>query len=888
MKTFISCSMAVSCLMILSTGLFAQGIDWGDAPDPSYPTLGANNGAHHVILPGMFLGTYVDAENDGQINIGMARGDDLNAQDDADGIIFNNWLLPGQPCNITVMASMPGVLNAWLDFNADGDWLDAGEQIFTDAQLLPGNNYLVLNIPATIPSGLPTYARFRFSSIAGLSFTGMAPDGEVEDYQVMLDLPPMGEIFIDPDPTQLFTQNEISLAIMPGTQFGPPPLMVAAYNDEPFPGGPGIGISYSSDVGGTWGSTHLPMPVSNITGVPLLDAFDPSVTIDGDGNVYAAQIATDANWWTGPVTGLFVHKSTNGGQTWPTYTPVDEQPAPTGGTDTAYRLNDRDQIICDRYSSSPYHNNLYIAWIQDRGWNMPTPSSDIYFSYSSDGGLNFSPAHRINSWANNLGNMPTLDVGKDGTIYVAWMDYNVQTGGQGIIFLDKSTDGGISWGPDIPVDTIDLPPLHLNMNTGVRAKGAPVVRVLPSDPNHVFIVFAEDPDAQGPDEADIFIRASTDGGMTWPIQNKVRVNDDATASDQILPWVAIKRNDIIDIAWYDKRNDVNDGIFDVYFAYSTDKGMSFAPNMQVNQMPFYAPFVPKTGDFWFGEYLALATDYFDAFIIHTTSNYDQLGDVIFAPTPNPEPYKDWGDAPDPSFPVLSLNTAASHIYVPGIYLGSQVDLEPDGIPHASAMGDDNYNTSDEDGVIMPSPLLIGQLDTIEVTASTAGYLNAWIDYNGNGTWADPGDQIYTDQMLNLGLNRLAIMIPGGIGEITTFARFRFSTMAGLSFTGEAPDGEVEDYLVVLDDQTGLDSPEGSGMGLEIIPNPASGIVRCKIQDSRLKMITVVDLMGSVVTIKSYTNNEEIIIDVGELPDGLYILRAQAGNRIAHRKLLVVN
>jgi hypothetical protein len=519
---------------------------------------------------------------------------------------------------------------------------------------------------------------------------------------------------------------------------------------------------------------------------------------------------------------------------------------------------------------------------------MPIPSGDIYFSYSTDGGLNFSPAHRINSWANNLGNMPTLDVGKDGTIYVAWMDYNVQTGGQGIIFLDKSTNGGISWGPDIPVDTIDLPPLHLNMNTGVRAKGAPVVRVLPSDPNHVFIVFAEDPDAQGPDEADIFIRASNDGGITWPKLNKVRVNDDASINDQILPWVAIKQNDIIDIAWYDKRNDPNDLIFDVYFTYSTDHGLSFAPNMQVNQMPFYAPFVPKTGDFWFGEYLGLATDYFDAFIIYTNSNYDMLGDVIFAPTPNPEPYKDWGDAPDPSFPVLSLNSGASHIYIPGIYLGNQVDLEPDGIPHASAMGDDNYNTSDEDGVILPSPLLIGQLDSIEVTASTTGYLNAWIDYDGNGTWDDPEDQIYTNQVLNAGLNKLAIMIPAGIGEITTFARFRFSTVAGLSFTGEAPDGEVEDYMVQLDDQTGIIPPGGPGMGLEIMPNPAHKIIRCRIPETGYRIMVLHDLMGNEIIRKSFTDNEDITIDVSELPDGLYILRARVGSKVEYRKLMVIH
>jgi hypothetical protein len=665
---------------------------------------------------------------------------------------------------------------------------------------------------------------------------------------------------------------------------------VAAYNDEPFPGGPGIGISYSTDGGATWGNTHLPVPVSSISGVKLMDAFDPSITIDGNGNLYAAQIATDANWWTGPVTGLFVSKSTDGGMTWPLLSPVDEQPAPNGGTDSAYRLNDRDQIICDRYPSSPYYNNIYIAWIQDRGWNMPVPSGDIYFSYSTDGGVTFSPAHRINSWANNLGNMPTLDVGKDGSIYVAWMDYNVQTGGQGVIFLDKSPDGGASWGPDIPVDTIDLPPLHLNMNTGVRAKGAPVIRVLPSDPNYLCIVFAEDPDGTGPDEGDIFMRTSTDGGNTWPKANKVRVNDDATTNGQILPWVVIKNNDIIDIAWYDKRNDVNDAIFDVYYTYSTDKGMSFAPNVRVNQFSFYPPFVPKTGDNWFGEYLGLAADYNDAYIVYSSAYYDQLGDVIFAPVPNAQPYKDYGDAPDPSFPILSINSGASHIYVSGVFLGSLIDVEPDGLPNAGATGDDDSNLKDEDGVTIPSPLLIGQLDTITIIASTAAYLNAWIDYNGNGTWSDPGEQIFTDQMLNSGTNKLPIIVPGGTSELSTYARFRLSTMAGISYTGEAPDGEVEDYLVVLDDQTGINSWKDPGKGINIFPNPATDKIHisCEMANSGNRTISISDLMGNIICEVQFNEKDEMIHNVSGLPDGLYIVKVQSGENVIYGKLLVVH
>ncbi len=575
-------------------------------------------------------------------------------------------------------------------------------------------------------------------------------------------------------------------------------------------------------------------------------------------------------------------------------TPVDERGKPAAGVDTAYRLNDRDQIICDLYTSSPYYNNLYIAWIQDRGWNMPSPWGDIYFSYSNDAGANFSQAHRINSWAHDMGNMPTLDVGKDGTIYVVWMDYNVQTGGQGIIFLDKSTDGGVTWGPDIPVDTIILPPLHLNGNTGIRAKGAPVIRVLPSDPNHLCLVFAEDPDGAGPDEADIFMRISYDGGMTWLMSDKFRVNDDNTTNDQILPWISIKKNDIIDIVWYDKRNDYQDVTFDVFYTYSLDGGITFAPNMRVNQYPFLPPFIPKTSDLWFGEYLGLATDYNDAFIVHSSSYYDQIGDVIFVPWPNPEPYKDWGDAPDPTFPIMSINLGASHIYNQAIYLGNQIDAEPDGIPDFFAAGDDNYNTSDEDGVIIPSPMLIGQLDTILVTASTTGYLNAWIDFDGNGTWADQGEQIYTDQMLVAGSNKLAIIVPGNAVEISTYARFRFSSLAGLSYTGEAPDGEVEDYMVVLDDQTSIYSPVAHGLNFEVLPNPASDKVclRYLIHDSGYLISDLWRIDGSkvceLVQNEAEPGYHELFIDVFDIPNGIYIISMRIGNRAGYKKLLIVH
>lgn len=83
--------------------------------------------------------------------------------------------------SISVVTSGEGKLDAWIDFNADGDWIDPGEQIWASHSVAAGENVLPLTIPASATVGL-TAARFRLSTLGGLQPTGAADDGEVEDY----------------------------------------------------------------------------------------------------------------------------------------------------------------------------------------------------------------------------------------------------------------------------------------------------------------------------------------------------------------------------------------------------------------------------------------------------------------------------------------------------------------------------------------------------------------------------------------------------------------------------------------------------------------------------------------------------------------------------------
>ena len=165
----------------------AEPMDFGDAPLP-YPTFSGYVGAMHTTVPDFHLGAEVDSEFDGQPNFD-ATGDDVSgtAPDDEDGVSFGTPLLTGQSANLSVTVTdtgpLSGFLDAWIDWNQDSDWDDAGEKVFDRVGVSDGVNNLNINTPINAETGI-TFARFRLSSAGGLAPRGYAEDGEVEDHQV--------------------------------------------------------------------------------------------------------------------------------------------------------------------------------------------------------------------------------------------------------------------------------------------------------------------------------------------------------------------------------------------------------------------------------------------------------------------------------------------------------------------------------------------------------------------------------------------------------------------------------------------------------------------------------------------------------------------------------
>src|SRR2546428_13925630 len=109
-------------------------------------------------------------------------------------------------------------------------------------------------------------------------------------------------------------------------------------------------------------------------------------------------------------------------------------------------------LAVDR-SGGPTNNNIYmVATVEPFG---ATNGSDVMFARSTDGGLTFSAPHRINDDPINHNKwhwFGTLSVAPNGRIDSVWNDTrNAANNTDSQLFYSYSTDGGVTWAPNIAV-----------------------------------------------------------------------------------------------------------------------------------------------------------------------------------------------------------------------------------------------------------------------------------------------------------------------------------------------------------------------------------------------------------------------------------------------------
>jgi hypothetical protein len=163
-------------------------------------------------------------------------------------------------------------------------------------------------------------------------------------------------------------------------------------------------------------------------------------------------------------------------------------------------------------------------------------------------------------------------------VYDSWHDY-----AKNIIYVDKSSNGGVSWGSDVAAVTT-----HAGFGkdigcVGGRAQGpAHAIKVGPSEA--IYLVYADPVSGKGVNKGfDILLSKSTDGGAHWSLP--ITLNDDSGSQDQFHPTLSVESNggsgDKVTVTWYDRRDDPANCLAHVYGTQSTDSGTTWAANVRL-------------------------------------------------------------------------------------------------------------------------------------------------------------------------------------------------------------------------------------------------------------------------------------------------------------------
>jgi hypothetical protein len=303
-------------------------------------------------------------------------------------------------------------------------------------------------------------------------------------------------------------------------------------------------------------------------------------------------------------------------------------------------FNDKNMLEVD-HTNGPTSGNLYMCWTKFPAFGTPT----IRFRASHDGGDTWSPP--VNLTEGGAGQGCDITTEADGDVYVIWRDFELSSSHKnfGVSFA-RSTDGGVTFSPEHkiaaltaynPFDTArDCGDGLEECPSGFVFARVPLEPRITSDPTGelpgVYAIFqAVDPATEETSDTSYtsagfgtgqvgqsfaYISRTTNDGQTWSAPSKV---NDTPAGHQFFPDGDALAGHLA-VVWQDSRdddcysvqrpisNDANAMMCDrhglnTYAAVSTD-GMHFGPALtasSVGQMPQYEMFaaasVPFLGDY---------------------------------------------------------------------------------------------------------------------------------------------------------------------------------------------------------------------------------------------------------------------------------------------------
>lgn len=197
------------------------------------------------------------------------------------------------------------------------------------------------------------------------------------------------------------------------------------------------------------------------------------------------------------------------------------------------------------------------------------------------------------------------------TFYATWLHYTPSIlGAPSELWAARSTDGGRTW-TDLSLASRLTGIPRTFPGQAFRNLSLPIMAAGPD--GKLYITYAEYLPAPNPGsdadgmQADIRLVSSADGGATWT--RPVTVNEDGTNADQFQPYVAVRPDGGVEVAFFDRRHDPDNFFIDQYLARSPDGGRTWTETRLSHDAwdPSVNPPISPSGAF-IGDYQGLVAD----------------------------------------------------------------------------------------------------------------------------------------------------------------------------------------------------------------------------------------------------------------------------------------
>lgn len=348
---------------------------------------------------------------------------------------------------------------------------------------------------------------------------------------------------------------------------------------------------YSQDAGGTW-TLSGPLPEVRKTDqfrTLLPVQADPAVGFDSGGDAWYVGVATTQTSGTGTGTcdhSIFATRDRNVRGNWEAPTLVAEAGIVSGMEQVADFCHDKPSLGIDT-SGGAFDGNLYVSWTRFTrvgpvgGSVFSDPTVFLtYRAVATGNWLASNQAIQLSSDASS--HLSDIDVGSDGLVYVTWFSSATRA-----LYLSRF---------DPTTKTVSGPFKIQDLRRDPFA-GSPRVHQVQSvatdraRPEMVYVSYTDLPADTSRSDTDVFFTKSTDRGATWSAPK--RVNDDPLLqTDQWMPWITTARGSTsigigrVDVAFYDRRSDDLNVLFETWFATSADRGETFQPNVKVSDTSY--------------------------------------------------------------------------------------------------------------------------------------------------------------------------------------------------------------------------------------------------------------------------------------------------------------